>query len=340
MPPIIICDEDGFKDLYETLVEYADDFDSDDWNEMLYLLQNRFVCLGIKCDQVGQSEILKGGGLENGDWPKCSDPLFDIDGYRGSKVDNLLQSSLVDLDVRTIGTLIEMDADLAAYDVYAWGRFSRDNKGQVVSMESRATRDPHQNNDVAKVFTEYFSETDFGNTDQLVYHSIMAVNQFRSATPTQRRIAAESAMVTMTMHVYAINEFFLAVDDCEQLKASVMNNISEQEQEYWHWDSGVASLTGWAEGDEDTDEGFLFFSVPRYLCDDDEATSSSLCDSDGNSEINTRLIKAFKDGKESLRRKECDDAVATIKNIEKLLQTILVDITAYFAKAIDENETN
>ena len=56
-------------------------------------------------------------------------------------------------------------------------------------------------------------------------------------------------MVTVLLHIYAIDSMYEAIDKCSTEP----------------WDRAVAALTGWAEG-TDNAKGLLFMSIGRYLC--------------------------------------------------------------------------
>ena len=129
-----------------------------------------------------------------------------------------------------------------------------------------------------------------------------------------------------TLHAFAINHMYNAIDICR----NVGNNLIEN-----NWDRAFASLTGWAEED-DNSEGFLFFEVARYLCTDTDSCNVETDDS----EINRLLMAAFEDGKTSLKMKDCDGAQEKVVEVQKLLLTALVDLTAFFAEVISEDLTD
>lgn len=305
----------------------------DDIFSDLNTLYSRLLCLGIQCDWIGQSKlIMENEGLNA---LTCFDPTTNFNGYTGSNPNQLLERMKVDLDVRTIGTLIEMEAPTAAYDVYHWGRFVKDittstmgdvgmTTGKYYSLQDTATHDFHPDNKVGQAFDTYFGNSKYEDLHE--YRAMMGLGEFKDATPTQRRIITEASLVAITLHSYALTNMYTALEECEE-------NIDDSTQES-PWDIAVASISGWAEETEDADEGFLFMEIARFLCG--EANKCNVSTND--SEINMKLMAAFDNGEGKLSKdpetlmRDCGGAKSTIEEIEKLLQAILVDVTAYFAE--------
>ena len=59
-------------------------------------------------------------------WPECVHHPKDLDVVGYQVKPDILETLREDLDVRTIGTLIVMGANDAAYTIYSWGRFTKD----------------------------------------------------------------------------------------------------------------------------------------------------------------------------------------------------------------------
>ena len=330
LPPVGVCDDASFDNLYDMIVTKSNDVSASSWSSALEIIQSRFICLGVTCDQVGTSKDLQ-AGLANGAFPECRTPDYNLDGYLGSDPEDIVQFGLVDLDVQTIGTLVAMDAPTAAHDIYKYGRFSRPSSLGLdsFSMEDRSKREYNERNTVSAAFQDYKPPGDeyAGNlVDTVVKDAILGLDYFEEATAKQRRIIAEGTMVMSTLHLFAIDMFYDAIDVCEDADASD-NAMSAGSI----WDAAVATLTGWAEGDE-TAEGLLFFTVSRALCTDDTCV-------DGKNQINDLLVTAFKDGKGELQKKQCAEAENQIQEIEKLLQTVLADLVALFAENIAERDS-
>ena len=293
-------------------------------------LYDRLICLGIKCDYIGFPSVLS---TTTESWPSCQDPIMRFKGYQGSEPTQFVEEMKVDLDVRTIGTLIEMDARPAAYDVYHWGRHVKNTSGDYYSMQTKSTEEYHEKNEVGNSFNSYFAAVAGGITnfaDEHEYKDMMALGNFAGATPTQRRIIAEASMVLINLHAFALNCMHRAVDYCRNASDGDTSDLAEL-----HWDRVWASLTGWAEETDDA-EGFLFMEIARYLCEE----AGTCVEATGDSAINSQLITELEAGKVAIGNSSCDDAESKIAKVQTLLLTILFDITAYFADLISKDTAN
>jgi len=95
-------------------------------------------------------------------------------------------------------------------------------------------------------------------------------------------------------------------------------------------------LVGWTEGSQDggsSNNGVLFYNIAQYLC-----RATGKCNIANDSEVNRSLITRLEEGKQQLLSKDCVGAYTQAMEIEKLLQTVLVDTVAYFAKQIVDDK--
>jgi len=351
-PQIIICDETAFDSLYLNFITNAKSqgISRDTLYDSLIALYSRLICLGLTCEDIGIPKILIDDTSQNpnNSWPTCFEPSTDFKGYQGSNPNQLLEWMKIDIDIRSIGTLIEMEASTAAYDIHHWGYSSRDistttltaataTNGGIISSKNIAIQDIamqpyHPKNKVGLAFANYLTKKFPGNSavstyaDTHEYQTMMGLEAFAdgsSTTNTQRRVMTEATMVTITLHIAALNSFYNAIDDCRNGKQETT------------WDRGFAYLSGWAEETEDA-SGFLFMRVAKFLCQ-----TKSLCDVTGDSYINKGIMSAIEGGKSnlaSINQAGCTAAEEKIDEIELLLQTILVDATAFFTAKIAEDD--
>ncbi len=313
--------------------------------DVLQNLYSRLICLGLNCNYIGESSVLLANTDEDTAWPSCTNPNSDFKGYVGSNPDALLEWMKVDLDVRTIGTLIEMDAATAAYDVYHWGRHSRSHNDesnialQDIAMSPELSE---PDNMVGAAFDTYFSGTGYaGSTfaDTHEYSSMLGLKDFVDATLRQRRIITESSLVTITLHIAAMDLLHKAIKNCNEGDTSSLgDDEGERRLKYGahHWDRAFAYLSGWAEETDDA-QGFLMMDIARFLC---KAKPGSCNATTGDSEVNRLLIEAFLDGKEQLEGAGCAGAETRRGEIEKLILTVLVDAVAHFADKIALDTTD
>ena len=86
----------------------VDSFQPDSFSTFLGEFQDRYACLGITCDMVGQSSS------KNEYWPECKIPSADtmkIAGYT-PMTGSALEVLKVDLDISTILSFIVMEVSL------------------------------------------------------------------------------------------------------------------------------------------------------------------------------------------------------------------------------------
>ena len=336
IPPIRVCQDFAFDNMYSELVVNAkanDNLSKDIFYDMLNTLQSRLVCLGLTCEQVGSSNTLSSdNGMDvDGGWPTCSDPTADFDGYPASvnlDPDLFLEYSKVDLDVRTISVLVEMDAGDAAYDVYRWGRNMRVESLRNMALMDLELETAHASNDVGTAYASFFDQKSI-SIGEHIRETIMGgglLGLFVNATPGQRKIIVEWTFIAISLQIHALNAMYEAIDSC---KAGTEETT---------WDIGVAALSGWAEETVDAD-GLLLMKVNRFLC---QAKQS--CDTDTNdSEINNQMLESMISGKNDLADlggEGCTSAEASVVSIKKLVLTSLVDAAAFFAELIAQDMTN
>jgi len=316
LPQLLVCDEAGFKKLYETTVSKSSTFDPILFSDTVTTLQKNYACLEISCAQVGKAPFMLG------DWPVCQDfTAFSIAGYPEVSAQTM-DVAKVDIDIRTIGMLLEVEAYDAAESVYKYGGIFTDNNQDFNSLQSLELSSAQSvkgddlkflYNAANEIIVEVFDE----ESSMFQYH-----------TSLERRVMAEAYLVAITSHIYAIDSLFWADDLCD-------DNGSDAIQA---WDTAVAALVGWTEGSQDggsSDNGVLFYNIAQYLC-----KTAGKCNVANDSEVNRLLISRLKEGKQEIRSKDCVAAYTQANEIEKLLQTVLVDTVAYFAGQIVEDKSD
>lgn len=376
IPPLRVCDDNTFDDLYKKLVVDAkseiailddeaggniESLDQEVLFDVLDTLYSRLTCLGLTCEHIigtsSSSTDIVG--------PVCTDPTTDFDGVGypygdGSSTDTagrFMQQLKIDLDMRTIGRLVEIDAKSSAYDVYRWGRHMRavyvdpmsgrdvnDAEGVDVTMNNVALRDVsvdyHERNVVAAAYDTYLeghkdlftttsamqSVDDYEFADVYISEVMKGLGRFGGSDVTliERRIILESAFPLILAHVHALDQFYEAVDDC---RAGMVETT---------WDIGYAALSGWAQEDQYAN-GFL--ALAWTMCTDG---SCDFLAPTSMSTLKETLLMKLKEGKESLRllQANCEEADGIIKDIENLILTILVDAAAYYANQMSAEPLN
>ena len=166
---------------------------------------------------------------------------------------------------------------------------------------------------------------DFANI--IIDSAIMGTGNFSTSSPKARRAVVEDAMAIIVLHSYAITAMYTGIDNCNEGKPDT----------YW-WDDAVASLVGWAEGTESggsNSNGFLFYEFAQNLC-----TDVDLCNIGDDSEVNRLLMLALTDGKQNLLDLDCSSADEDLAEVELLIETVLVDLLAYYVEQIDKKPSD
>eukprot|EP00804_Cyclotella_cryptica_P018112 CCRYP_005898-RB/>CCRYP_005898-RB protein AED:0.02 eAED:0.02 QI:1433/1/1/1/0.93/0.88/17/82/2547 len=323
----MVCDEAGFNSLYDKLVTNPRQLDTTALSEVLTTLFNSFTCLGVTCDQVGVPYyIIPQMAI---DLPVCEDIPMNVTvaGYQGN-YDRMLESAVVDLDVLTIGTLVEMEANENAKNVYWWNKFglSLSQTMYDVSLNDMALAYNHEKNTAAQSYDAKFA------IDDLVTSAIQKTGDFISTSSIQRRQVVETLLATIVLPIYALDSLYNAIDTCTN------NQIAgEGQHDTTEWDKAAASLVGFLEGPNDggSGKGALLYNLGQVLC-----ANAGACDNGGGADVNNLLMASFKDGKDQLLESDCTSAEQHVYEIEIYMQTVLLDAVAFYAKRIKDDPTD
>ncbi|KAL7522638.1 hypothetical protein ACHAWX_007338 [Stephanocyclus meneghinianus] len=322
LPQLSICDEDVLDSLFTDLVLENSSFNSTKLPETLKIIQDRYDCLGISCSLVGTSTYV------DTSWPPCvdhTDPgvILSIAGYEPfSKASSEL--SKIDLDVSAILSFIVMEANDAAFEVYANGRNVIDSSGSFISiLDLKLPNHPS----VVSWYSKF--NGDYGvNYLWLTESAIRGVGNFASTSPLQNTAAAGLALVTIDLHFGILENLYQAVKNCRDGTDPLVVRAL--------WDRAVALTVGWAEGQSEfgsKTNGYLFFQIAQEVCN-----FFNSCDSSGNSEINNRLISGFTNGAGLISLSKCDSLEEQVGAIETLLRTIVLDNLAYHIDSAESDE--
>ncbi len=316
LPQLMVCDEAGFKHLYQRTVSERPKLDSSLLSDTVTMLQKNYACLEISCTQVGKAPFMLG------DWPTCQDLTeFSIAGYEEVS-SQTLDVAKVDIDIRAIGMLIEIEAFDAAANVYKYGGAFKDVNRGFSSLQSFASSPAKsaKGNELKGLYSDF-------DANEIVLETFdESSSMFQDISSYERRVMAEASMVSIMLHIYAIDSLFWADELCDSNGSDAVKA----------WDTAVAALVGWAEGPLDggsSDNGVLFYNVAQYLCD-----AAGTCNMANDSELNRSLIDHLEEGKQKLLSKDCVAAYTQAMEVEKLIQTVLVDTVAFFAQQIIDDK--
>lgn len=242
-----------------------------------------------------------------------------------------------------------MQANDAANDIYKFGRFS--SSSPLPSIYSIASQFSDARNTVSKSFSDEYTIAQYPK--QLLEDAISGQGIFESASTAssasaiQRRIVAEATMVTMVLHVRALDAMYESIDVCQARATSGASSASMDSPDYSGWDTAVALLTGSAEGpygpleglstssanNSNDSNGFLFYGISKYLC-----LQAGTCLPGEVSILNKIIMREIANGSIFLESDQCDSAEESLKQVEFYLQMILVDAVAHFAEQIEEDK--
>lgn len=147
--------------------------------------------------------------------------------------------------------------------------------------------------------------------------SILGVDEFKSLSPLSRSAAASLSIVSIDLHLAILDAMYQGIDVCNQ----------EGTDANRHWDEAVALFAGWAEGVQERgsdSDGYLMFNIAQQICQ-----RFDTCDENDNSPVNGIIIQNFNNGQDFLEQLLCDDALNSAKEIEKLIEAILIDNLTY-----------
>ncbi len=147
--------------------------------------------------------------------------------------------------------------------------------------------------------------------------SILGVDEFKSLSPLRKSAAASLSIVTIDLHIAILDSMYQGIEVCNQGGMGANR----------HWDEAVALFAGWAEGTQEggsDSDGYLMFNIAQQICE-----RYDTCDENYNSPVNGIIIQKFTTGQDFLEQLQCDDAEDAAKEIEKLIEAILIDILTY-----------
>ena len=318
VPQTAACDPSAFDWFLEELV--LTDLRSQDFNSVVSRLQSLYPCLGIKCKDVGS--------YRNGQIPECSD-ANDVDIMAGFVPErDVSETAKLDRDILRIRILSERKAYDAALDVFKYGHNSRMDGGynsmqNVISeMASDTANTPEFN-----LFNSYYGSPNF--VEDMIMAALDTTSQeFKGASSEQRSEIASTALQTIVIPIYALEQFYDAVTLCK----------TETRAAEDAWDRGAALYIGSIEGADPggTNAGVSLYTLANLMCGK-FGTCTDGSDNDV-SRINTQMIDFFQRGKESLSDGSC--AALPDPTLPPALvadvKTILIQGTLYLAAVNDE----
>ncbi|VEU41835.1 unnamed protein product [Pseudo-nitzschia multistriata] len=123
IPLLAGCRLNIYESLKDKLLSNKD-YNVVDVELIIDLIRQSFDCLGLKCDDIGVHTLEEDDGA-----PKCKDPDFDasLAGYRPAS--DVRDYARLDLDMREMDVLLQMEAYGAVDELYTYGKHARGATG-------------------------------------------------------------------------------------------------------------------------------------------------------------------------------------------------------------------
>lgn len=250
IPQLEVCGNAAhIKYLREHLVDLNDEMnamevDALQISSIVQILQHSYPCLGLTCSEVGSK-------FDVGDGSDCEE-IFDeslgIDGYEiwsNDDKEDVLEHSLVDLDINLVNILLKMNAIEAAKDVYLFGvhthetKYSSPGHNRYTSLQIISTDSDRFAIPLYTVFKDYYGDLDYSHNQVLNLLEPNKNEQFEGLSRYQRAAAVSILLKSIV---------FMRVLQGIRTAANVCTSINDYDLKMPNiWDKSVAYYVGWAE---------------------------------------------------------------------------------------------
>eukprot|EP00808_Paulinella_micropora_P021257 g71241.t1 len=321
LPVVHSCDPVVAEMLFKTAWDPSSVIDEDNYQELRQGLQAQYSCMGITCEDIGDSEV------------NCTNPImeqiiaavFPVAGYVA--VTDVTQQTYLDQDVQEITSETEkktQDGFRKAKAIYANGKYSRENSGSgsmrtiksfSVREDAEKPKDEFATEKWFKIFNSYWvnqkSLAPYTYANQLSSAALdgtrVADIDFRQGVKNLnfRAEAAEKAPLLFNIWYYVVWSMHSAVLDCNSAGWDGFGNQPS------NWDEAVAFYTGSQEGafrGGKTMDVSLFSKAQKFCA------RYSTCVADGDGIVdsgyaasNARIFDLFESGKDYLRQRVSPD---------------------------------
>lgn len=143
--------------------------------------------------------------------------------------------------------------------------------------------------------------------------------------------AIKKGITYLSVYMYVLREFEDAIGDCE-------NGCSTCNEDPVHaWDEGVAFYAGSLEG-ATGEGGKLVYALAEKRCANFKTCGADGGAVEGKSQVNTKLLSLFTEGKNNLQAGKCGEVEPIIDEITKLMAVPLIQGTLRYAYKVDNLE--
>jgi len=257
IPATIVCRDSTHRRLREHLLD-KNSYDANKFLATLGDMQELYDCLGFTCADVG--------ALVSAQIPECAGrpPNFPMAAYSPST--NVHQLSKIDLDVKQIKVLVELEEYKPAKHLYQYGKNSEQFRANpetdaygTLSLQSLAiTTDREKADPEYKLFVEYHNDPNYA--DKWILNSLDGKDKWKN------NVEQRAAFITMVLqnhviYLYALAELADTEADCVD-KEPTKSAVAVES-----WDEVAAVLVGSFEarfrgGLVDLQDGYCFGICP------------------------------------------------------------------------------
>jgi hypothetical protein len=213
----------------------------------------------------------------------------------------------IDLDLREIDILMQMNAHKAAEEIYMYGKNVEGSNGGSLSLSEIATTSERS------IVPQYDAFSRFYDDNSFIDKSIRAALRGDGIwSGEQRRVLVLKSLQAIVMFFGALQAAYEAVSDCSTSAQSRSDGKTDA------WDRAAAFLVGSLEGTESNGsaEGYLFYSLAQEHCE-----AFGTCEDDTAAvEVNEQLIDLLYSGRGAVLGNSCN----SLRKIADELSTLLL----------------
>jgi hypothetical protein len=222
---------------------------------------------------------------------------------------SLLQYARLDLDLREMDILLQMQAYAAAEDIYLYGKHVKGDNGGSLSLSELATTSERSIVPEYDSFVRYYENDAYA--DNIIRSALTGTASGDGWTDAQRRTVILKSTQIMVMYFGVLQAAYEAVSDCTTTASLRSGGSSES------WDRAAAMLIGHMEGIETngTKEGYMYYDLAQEHCKE-----FGTCQNDNTGvAVNDRLITLLYSGRGAVLGNSCKGLRKAADEISSLL---------------------
>ncbi|KAL3938414.1 MAG: hypothetical protein SGBAC_006676 [Bacillariaceae sp.] len=319
IPLVAKCNQPTFEYLRDRLL--SGNYNAIEIEKVVDKIRSVYSCLGLKCDDIGiySSEVTD-------EAPSCIDEGVRVNLAGYTPANDVSDYSRIDLDLREIDILMQMNAYKAAEETYMYGKNVENPNGGALSVSNIATTSGRSIVPQYDAFTRFYDDKSY--VDKIIRAALRGDGIWSGE---QRRVLVLKAAQTIVMYFGALQAAFEAVSDCS---STVQARSSTTKSDAW--DRAAAYLIGSLEGSEafGTPEGYLFHSLAQEHCEAFGTCASST----GAVDVNNQLIDLLYAGRGAVLSGSCPGLQKVAGELSSLI--LVPSIQGALVTAIRLTESN